>query len=115
MLLRSRETCRDAPEKPRDMSRIVEMLLRSRETCRDAPEKPIVTFDYVDNRKIKDHGYGEDRTIFVIRDRYTGIIQAYPSYHKDENAVILAVKRFMGQRKIIEKRTLMALRNLRVQ
>ena len=32
----------------------------------------LVTFDYVDNRRIAEQDYGDDKTIFVIRDRFTG-------------------------------------------
>ena len=62
----------------------------------------LVTFDYVDNRQIYEHDYGVEKAIFVIRDRYTGMIQAYPSARKDQDAVIRAVKQFMGRRKIRE-------------
>ena len=62
----------------------------------------LVTFDYVDNRQIYEHDYGVEKTIFVIRDQYTGMIQAYPSARKDQDAVIRAVKQFMGRRLIRE-------------
>eukprot|EP00435_Cladocopium_sp_Y103_P055641 s3204_g18.t1 len=62
----------------------------------------LVTFDYVDNRRIVEQDYGENKTIFVIRDRYTGMLQAYPSARKDTDAVLRAVKQFMGRRKIRE-------------
>lgn len=62
----------------------------------------LVTFDYVDNRQVYEQDYGGEKTIFVIWDRYTGMFQAYPSARKDSSAVILAVKQFMGRRKIRE-------------
>ena len=62
----------------------------------------LITFDYVDNRRIAEQDYGDDKTIFVIRDRYTGMLQSYPSARKDTDAVIRAVKQFMGRRKIRE-------------
>ena len=62
----------------------------------------LVTFDYVDNRRIAEQDFGDNKTIFVIRDRYTGMIQSYPSARKDTDAVIRAVKQFMGRRKIRE-------------
>ena len=62
----------------------------------------LVTFDYVDNRQVYEQDYGGEKTIFVIWDRYTGMFQAYPSAWKDSSAVILAVKQFMGRRKIRE-------------
>ena len=82
--------------------------MKHRKTFRGAFQRELekfgdlVTFDYVDNRRIAEQDYGEDKTIFVIRDRYAGIIQAYPSARKDTDAVIRAVKRFMGRRKIRE-------------
>ena len=62
----------------------------------------MITFDYVDKRRIAEQDYGDDKTIFVIRDRYTGMLQSYPSARKDTDAVIRAVKQFMGRRKIRE-------------
>ena len=52
----------------------------------------LVTFDYVDDRRIQEQDYGSDKTIFVIKNRYTGMIQSYPSARKDTDAVIRAVK-----------------------
>ena len=86
----------------------VRAKMKHRKTFRGAFQRKLtkfgdlVTFDYVDNRRIAEQDYGDDRTIFVIRDRYTGIIQAYPSARKDTDAVIQAVKQFMGRRKIRE-------------
>ena len=62
----------------------------------------LLTFGYVDNRQVHEQDFGAEKTIFVIRDRYTGMIQTYPSARKDADAVIRAVKQFMGQRKIRE-------------
>lgn len=62
----------------------------------------LVTFGYVDNRQVHEQDFGAEKTIFVIRDRYAWMIQAYPSARKDADAVIRAVKQFMGQRKIRE-------------
>ena len=47
-----------------------------------------------------DQGIHTDREIFVIRDRYTGIIWAYPSMEKFTADVINAVNHFKGLRKI---------------
>ena len=38
----------------------------------------LITFDYVDNRRIAEQDYGDDKTIFVIRDRYTGMLRYNP-------------------------------------
>ena len=86
----------------------VRAKMKHRKTFRGAFQRKLtkfgdlVTFDYIDNRQIYEHGYGVEKTIFVIRDRYTGMIQAYPSARKDQEAVIRAVKQFMGRRKIRE-------------
>ena len=86
----------------------VRAKMKHRKTFRGAFQRKLtkfgdlVTFDYVDNRRIAEQDYGDDKTIFVIRDRYTGMLQSYPSARKDTNAVITAVKQFMGRRKIRE-------------
>ena len=86
----------------------VRAKMKHRKTFRGAFQRKLtkfgdlVTFDYVDNRRIAEQDYGDDKTIFVIRDRYTGMIQSYPSARKDTDAVMRAVKQFMGRRKIRE-------------
>ena len=86
----------------------VRAKMKHRKTFRGAFQRKLtkfgdlVTFDYVDTRQIYEHCYGVEKTIFVIRDRYTGMIQTYPSAKKDQEAVIRAVKQFMGRRKIRE-------------
>jgi len=86
----------------------VRAKVKHRKTFRGAfPRKltkfgDLVTFDYVDNRQVYEQDYGVEKTIFVIRDRYAGMIQAHPSARKDTDAVIGAVKQFMGRRKIRE-------------
>ena len=82
--------------------------MKHRKTFRGAFQRKLtkfgdlITFDYVDNRRIAEQDYDDDKTIFVIRDRYTGMLQSYPSARKDTDAVIRAVKQFMGRRKIRE-------------
>ena len=86
----------------------VRAKMKHRKTFRGAFQRKLtkfgdlVTFDYVDNRRIAEQDYGDDKTIFVIRDRFTGMLQSYPSARKDTDAVIRAVKQFMGRRKIRE-------------
>ena len=86
----------------------VRTKMKHRKTFRGAFQRKLtkfgdlITFDYVDNRRIAEQDYGDDKTIFVIRDRYTGMLQSYPSARKDTDAVIRAVKQFMGLRKIRE-------------
>jgi len=86
----------------------VRAKMKHRKTFRGAFQRKLtkfgdlITFDYVDNRRIAEQDYGDDKTIFVIRDRYTGMLQSYPSARKDTDSVIRAVKQFMGRRKIRE-------------
>ena len=86
----------------------VRAKMKHRKTFRGAFQRKLtkfgdlITFDYVDNRRIAEQDHGDDKTIFVIRDRYTGMLQSYPSARKDTEAVIRAVKQFMGRRKIRE-------------
>ena len=47
-------------------------------------------------------GYDTVKEILVIRDRYTGIIQSYPSPTKNVEEVVKAVKYSMGGRTIRE-------------
>ena len=79
----------------------VRAKMKHRKTFRGAFQRKLtkfgdlITFDYVDNRRIAEQDYGDDKTIFVIRDRYTGMLQSYPSARKDTDAVIRAVKQFL--------------------
>ena len=91
----------------------VRAKMKHRKTFRGAFQRKLtkfgdlITFDYVDNRRIAEQDYGDDKTIFVVRDRYTGMLQSYPSARKDTDAVIRAVKQFMGRRKIREAYSMM--------
>ena len=61
----------------------------------------LITFDIVDSkRRVLDDGIELEREVFIIRDRYTGMIGAYPSKSIDHASVVRAVKQFIGQRKI---------------
>ena len=60
----------------------------------------LVTFAFIDTQRIMDQGIHTDRKIFVIRDRYRGIIWAYPSTEKFTADVINAVNHFKALRKI---------------
>ena len=42
-----------------------------------------------------------ERELLVIRDRFTGIIQAYPMERKNNESVVLSIKRFIGNRKVM--------------
>eukprot|EP00435_Cladocopium_sp_Y103_P000701 s3930_g1.t1 len=80
----------------------VRAKMKHRKTFRGAFQRKLtkfgdlVTFDFVDDRQVLAQDYGVEKNIFVIRDRYTGMIQAYPSARKNNEAVISAVKMFMG-------------------
>ena len=57
----------------------------------------LITFDFMVTRKTTKLGYDTVKEILVIRDRYTGIIQSYPSPTKNTEDVVRAVKYFMGK------------------
>eukprot|EP00435_Cladocopium_sp_Y103_P035503 s1011_g9.t1 len=54
----------------------------------------LITFDFMDTRKTTKLGYDTVKEILVVRDRYTGIIQSYPSPTKTTDDVIRAIKFF---------------------
>ena len=62
----------------------VRAKMKHRKTFRGAFQRKLtkfgdlITFDYVDNRRIAEQDYGDDKTIFVIRDRYTGMLRYNP-------------------------------------
>ena len=62
----------------------------------------LITFDFVDTRKTTKLGYDTVKESLVIRDRYTGIIQSYPSPTKNMEDAVRAVKYFMGRSTIRE-------------
>ena len=62
----------------------------------------LITFDFMDTRKTTKLGYDTVKEILVIRDRFTGIVQSYPSPTKNTEDVVRAVKYFMGRRTIRE-------------
>ena len=73
----------------------------------------LVAFDFIDARRIMDQGIHIDREMFVIRERYTGIIWTYPSMEKFTADVINAVNHFKGLRKINNTIEGMKIRELR--
>ena len=56
----------------------------------------------MDTRKTTKLGYDTVKEILIIRDRYTGIVQSYPSKTKNTEDVVRAVRYFMGRRTIRE-------------
>lgn len=59
----------------------------------------LITFDYSDITKVYDQGYHLDHEILVVRDRFTGLMAAYPSPSKNKDDVLLAIKRVLGKHK----------------
>ena len=60
----------------------------------------LVTFDYMDVDKSIDYKFMTEKEILVIRDRFTGIIWAYPSVRKETEDAVNAFEHYMGRRKI---------------
>ena len=86
----------------------VRAKMKHHKTYRDAFRRKLtkfgdlITFDFMDTRKTTKLGYDTVKEILVIRDRFTGIIQSYPSPTKNTEDVVRAVKYFMGRRAIRE-------------
>ena len=57
----------------------------------------LITFDFVDTRKTTKLGYDTVKEILIIRDRYTGIVQSYPSKTKNTEDVVRAVRYLHGK------------------
>lgn len=62
----------------------------------------LITFDFVDTTKVHDQGFLLENEVLIVRDRYTGMIGAYPSQKKSSDDVVRAIKRFMGRFKVRE-------------
>ena len=63
----------------------------------------LITFDFVDTRKVKDSGLLElEKDILMIRDRFTGLVKAHVCLRKTTDNVVAGVKTFMGRRNIRE-------------
>ena len=60
----------------------------------------LITFDFADLERSNYLGVLNERELLVIRDRFTGIIQAYPMERKNNESVVLSIKRFIGNRKV---------------
>ncbi len=60
-----------------------------------------ITFDFADMEWTNYMGIPEDRELLVIRDRFTGVIQAFPLKGKATEEIVLSIKRFIGNRKVV--------------
>ena len=62
----------------------------------------LITFDFMDTEKVYHHGFLMEREILIIRDRFTGIIWAYPTITKEKDDVVRAFRKFVGRRAVRE-------------
>ena len=60
----------------------------------------LITFDFADIERNSYLGLAGDRELLVIRDRFTGMVQAYPMREKNAENVVISIKRFIGSRKV---------------
>ena len=60
----------------------------------------LITFDFADMEGTNYMGIPEDRELLIIRDRFTGVIQAFPLKGKTTEDIVLSIKRFIGNRKV---------------
>ena len=60
----------------------------------------LITFDAVDTSKVHDDVLVLEKEVLVVRDCFTGIIGAYPSYRMAKDDVVRAVKQFIGAKKV---------------
>lgn len=60
----------------------------------------LITFDCADLEWTDYMAVLDDRELLVIRDRFTGIIEAFPLKGKATEEIVLSIKRFIGSRKV---------------
>ena len=60
----------------------------------------LITFDFADLEWTNYMGIPDDRELLVIRDRFTGVIQAFPLKGKTTEEIVSSIKRFTGNRKV---------------
>eukprot|EP00435_Cladocopium_sp_Y103_P031553 s503_g8.t1 len=73
----------------------------------------LITFDFVDTSRVHDKGLLLENEVLIVRDRYTGLIGAYPSQKKASEDVVRAIKRFTGRFHTREAYMVTKHRNLR--
>ena len=61
----------------------------------------LITFDFADLERTNYMGIPEDRELLVVRDRFTGVIQAFPMKGKASEEIARNLKRFIGNRKVV--------------
>ncbi len=61
----------------------------------------LITFDFADLEWTSYMGIPEDRELLVIRDRFTGVIQAFPLKTRATDDIVMSIKRFIGDRKVV--------------
>ena len=61
----------------------------------------LITFDFADLEWTNYMRVPDERELLVIRDRFTGVIQAFPLRGKSTDDIIPCLKRFMGSRKVM--------------
>ena len=61
----------------------------------------LITCDFADLEWTNYMGVPDERELLVIRDRFTGVIQAFPLQGKSSDDIIPCLKRFIGARKVI--------------
>ena len=61
----------------------------------------LITFDALETAKVLEtEGYLLEKRVLIIRDKYTGMIGAFPSRSLDRDDVVRAFKQFVGNRKV---------------
>ena len=61
----------------------------------------LITFDFVDMGKATEMGWRDHKELLVIRDRYSGMVLGSPVPDKSTETVVLAIKKFVGDRKVV--------------
>ena len=61
----------------------------------------LITFDFADLEWTSYMGVPDERELLVIRDRFTGVIQAFPLQGKSTDDIIPCLKPFIGSRKVV--------------
>ena len=61
----------------------------------------LITFDFVDMGKATEMGWRDHKELLVIRHRYTGMVLGSPVPDKSTETVVLAIKKFVGDRKVV--------------